>query len=107
MGTNVFKLNSNNQYEIARIIPSVEEVKQQVPHKILDYFDGDPNAENKIHRIGITNPADTNFVAYNLVVTGFIAVANAQIAANDAYLTGLQQVTTGDGAMQQKIYIME
>jgi hypothetical protein len=107
MSTNVFKLNSNNEYVISRIIPSDEEVKKQVPKKILEYFNGDTEAETKVHRMGIINPNDSNFVAYNTAVERFRTEANAEIAANSAYLNGCRQIVTGEGMMQQSIFVTD
>lgn len=107
MGTNVFKLNSNNDYEIAKIVPSAEEVKKQVPKKILEYFGGDANAEIKIHRIGINNPKHPDFVAYNNMVEQLRAEAETEIAANKTYLGKLKQVEKSDNTMKQNIHVTE
>lgn len=104
---NVFKLNRNNQYEIVRIVPSNEEVKKQVPKKILEYFGGDENAESKIHRLGITDPTNADFLAYNSAIENFRLQADEDIAANEEYLVNAKQIEIGDGAMKQTILVLE
>lgn len=105
MGTNAFKLNSKNDYEIAKMIPSAAEVKKQVPMKILKYFNGDVDGENKTQRIGISNPDDAAYIAYNNAVEQYCAEAEAEIAMNEAYLASLSKVTINIASMPQEILV--
>lgn len=105
MGTNVFKLDADGNYRIDNIIPSVEEIKSKVPAKILEYFGGDENAESKIHRLGIINPSNPDFIAYNQKVEQLRAEADREIKDNEIYLASLKQVEIGEGLMKKIIYV--
>ena len=105
MGTNVFKLNENGDYEIVKIVPSSSDIKKEVPQKILGYFNGDENAESKIHRIGIADPQHPDFIAYNNAVEQFRNEADLEIAENERYLQSLAKLKISEGAMKQEIFV--
>lgn len=104
---NVFKLNENKQYEIVKIIPTDEEIKATVPKRILEYFGGDENAESKIHRLGIADPTNADFLAYNSAVENFRLQADEEIATNAEYLKNTKQIEIGEGLTKQTILVAE
>jgi len=90
-----------------KIIPTDEEIKATVPKRILEYFDGDENAESKIHRLGIVNPQHPDFLTYNNAVEQYRKEADAEIIANNDYLKTLKQVEIGEGLTKQTILVAE
>ncbi len=69
----------------------------------MAYFNGDENAESKVHRLGIADSTNTLFIAYNEAVERFRQEADAEILANEAYLATLKQVELGE--MKSIIYV--
>lgn len=109
MGTNVFNLNADGQYQIVDYVKSDEEVDKETFAKIKTAYPDEPISglplEIKMLRIGITNSQDALFVAYNKFVNQCRTEGTAAKAANAAKIAALKQVIIGEGAMKQNIYV--
>ncbi len=111
MGTNIFKLNSGGNYQIVDYIKSDDEVDKETFARVKAAYPDEPGSglplEMKMLRIGITNPQDTSFIAYNNFVNQCRADGATAKAANAAKLALLKQVSLPDGMMRTVIYVRE
>ena len=109
MGTNIFKLNEAGQYQIVDYIKSDEEIDKETFAKIKKEYPDKPEAgeptEAKMLRLGILNPQDAEFIAYNNYVTAcrLEGAAKKQSAATER--TTLTEVELDNGGMKTKIMV--
>ena len=110
MGTNVFKLNGDGKYQIAGYIKSDEEIDKETFAKIKAIYPDEPisnlSLEIKMLRIGIANPTDVLFVAYNNFVNQCRAEGQAAKIANAEKLAALKKVEIGENIMPTKIMVV-
>jgi hypothetical protein len=109
MSINIFKLNTENNYQIVDTVKTGEEVDREVFAKIKEKYPDQPtpgtSLEMKMLRLGVTNPQDPEFVAYNNYVNACRAEGTTIKAANAARLASLTLVDIGEGSMPNKIYV--
>jgi len=105
MGTNIFELNDNGDYQIAGYIKSDEEVNKETAAKIREKYSLED--EVKLNRIANSlSKAQTpqEFIDYNNCVEALRAEGRAQKQANAEELATLNQVEVGEGSMKHFIY---
>lgn len=111
MSTNIFKLNAENNYQIIDTVKSDDEVDKEIFAKIKAVYPDTPIAglslEIKMLRLGVTNPQDAGFVAYNSFINACRAEGAAAKNANAEKLTALKQIEVGEGTMKSKVYVVE
>lgn len=105
MGTNIFELNDNGDYQIAGYIKSDEEVNKETAAKIREKYSLED--EVKLNRIANSlskaqTPAE--FVDYNNYAESCRAEGRAKKQANADELATLNMVELDNGGMPQIIY---
>ena len=108
MGTDVMKL-VNNQYQKVDYIKGDDEVDKETFAKIKAVYPDEPNSglplEMKMLRIGISNPQDASFIAYNAFINQCRTDGQAAKAANAAKLALLKQVNVQQGSETIIFYV--
>lgn len=109
MGTNVFKLNADGQYQIVDYIKSDEEIDKETFEKIKAAYPDEPGGglplEVKMLRIGIINPQDAAFAAYNNFVNQCRAEGTARKQAAATARAALMEITLPGDTSGTKIMV--
>ena len=110
MGTNVFKLNADGQYQIVGYIKSDEEIDKETFAKIKEKYPDKPEAgeptEAKMLRLGILNSQDAEFILYNNYVNACRSEGTAKKQSAAAERAALTEVQIDNGGMPTKIMVM-
>ena len=105
MGTNIFELNDNGDFQIVGYVKSDEEVNKETTAKIREKYS--PEDEAKLNRIANALPkaqVPQEFVEYNTYAETCRAEGRAKKQANADELATLDQVEIGEGAMKHFIF---
>lgn len=110
MGTNVFKLMPDSNYKIVDYIKSDDEIDKETFAKIKAAYPDEPitglSLEVKMLRIGILNPQDASFVAYNDFVDNCRAEGITKKQAAATARAALKEVAlSSDGIKGTKIMV--
>lgn len=103
MGTNIFKLNAENNYQIVDYIKSDLEVNAETEAAIRSKYS--VSDELKLHRLNSVTPGNSDFAAYSTFAEDCRAQGNAKKNANAAKLATLKQVTIGEGNSSVIIFV--
>jgi hypothetical protein len=100
MGTNIFELNDNGDFQIVGYIKSDEEVNAETEKAIASKY----SSADEIKLLRLNDRASTEFIAYNTFVEKCRAEGRAEKQANADELAMLKQVEIGEGTMKHFIY---
>ncbi|HBO60552.1 TPA: hypothetical protein DD449_02630 [Candidatus Berkelbacteria bacterium] len=105
MGTNIFELNDNGDFQIVGYVKSDEEVNKETTAKIREKYS--PEDEAKLNRIANALPkaqVPQEFVEYNTYAEQCRAEGRAKKQANADELATLNTIEIDNGGMPQTIY---
>ncbi len=105
MGTNIFKLNADGNYQIVDYIKSDDEVNAETEAIIRAKYS--VSDELKLHRLNAVTPGNSDFANYNVFAESCRLNGRNKKAANAAKLATLKQVTIGEGNFVDTIFVQE